>query len=220
MKTFIVAAFVAACIAMPQVQATNIDLQQPVPASITLVVGQTVIFENESAKVTATETDGNGPLFLARPHNTFNQSAAFAAKRIGEGKFTVEFAAIGQQPAVNKQTIKVKVVAAPTTHTINYSKKPFPNLNGDLEVTISDTITVEVRFKGDAGLFDPFLTPQVVTSDKQKGNVLEALRTPVRRKDANTIEAWKFKALRKGTADIRFVDPAGKIRGTVKITVK
>lgn len=209
------AALGLALLAVANLQAGQVDLRKPVPATLDLVVGETVVFENKSATVTAKETDGKGELFKGRPHNAFNQTAAFAATRVGEGEIEVTFPSQGQLTVVKKHTIKVKVSPAPVNHSLDYGKKP-----ATMDVSANDKILVEVAFKGDPGLFDPMLTPTVVNSDGQKEAVLESVPSPVTRKDDKTIVAWQIKAARKGTAEIRFVDPAGKVKATVKVTVK
>lgn len=196
-----------------------VDLTKPVPKTLELTAGETVVFENKAAKITAKETDGKGKLFSARPHNALNQYGAFLATRAGEGEIVVQFPSKGLLTVIDEHVIKVKVNPAPAVHTLNYSKKPFPSFPANLDVAAKDYITVEVQFKGDPGLFDPLYTPRVVTTDGQKDDVLESI-SGVRRKDANTIEAWRFKALRKGTAEIQFVSPDGKVKGSVKVTVK
>lgn len=209
------AAFVLALVSFVNVQAGTVDLRQPVPKTLDLVVGETVTFENKQGSITAKETDGKGGLFEARPHNAFNQTASFKATRVGEGEIDVVFPSQGLATVVKKYTIKVKVSPAPVNHALDYSKKP-----ATMDVSANDKILVEVKFKGDPGLFDPMLTPTVVTTDGQKEAVLESVASPVTRKDADTIVAWQIKAARKGTAEIRFVDPAGKVKATVKVTVK
>jgi hypothetical protein len=80
-----------------------VDLSQPLPQQLDLIEGGGVVFENDLAKIEASATDGKGTLFEPRPHNTFNQAAAFAATRTGVGEIKITFQ---NQPA---QTIKVTV---------------------------------------------------------------------------------------------------------------
>lgn len=215
MKKLFAALAIALLAAISNASAGIVDLRNPVPKSLDLTVGETVTFENKQGTITAKQTDGKGDLFESRPHNAFNQTASFKATRVGEGEIVVVFPSQGLATVVVKHTIKVKVSPAPVNHSLDYRNKP-----ATMDVSANDTILVEVAFKGDPGLFDPMLTPTVANTDGQKDSVLESVPSPVTRKDKDTIVAWQIKAARKGTAEIRFVDPAGKVKSTVKVTVK
>ena len=86
-----------------------VDLSGQLPKQVDLVVGGGVLFENGLAQIEAKEIDGNGQLLEPRPHNTFNQAAAFRATRVGVGEITVTFPNQGLLTVIRTYTIKVVV---------------------------------------------------------------------------------------------------------------
>lgn len=100
-------------------------------------------------------------------------------------------------------------------HSIDY-KTMTPQ---KLTVATGDTISIDVQFKGNPGLFDPSRLPQAVSTDGKVGVVLEMRQGGPRRKTPDILEAWQLTAVRPGTAEIRFIDFNGKNVATVNVTV-
>lgn len=89
--------------------AVIIDLSKPLPKNINLRIGQQIVFQNGKGTIAARDTDNKGQLLESRPHNTFNQVAAFRAKRTGNGEITVTLPSQGLLTVVWTRTIKVTV---------------------------------------------------------------------------------------------------------------
>lgn len=194
---------------------TTIDLKDPLPPKLELSEGDSVVFENGRAQVAARETDGKGTLLESRRHDTFKQNGAFRAVRAGIGEITVTFPRQGLATVIKKKTIVVTVKAAPVVHKVEF-KKPYP---ASVTVKQGETIILFLAFKGDPGLYDPHVTPQVKTTDGKTGDVF-ATKTPVKRLDKDNIQIREFNALRAGDAEILITDIHGKTVDTIKVLVK
>ncbi len=196
---------------------TTVDLDKALPTELKLTVGQSVVFENgPAARVSANETDSKGTLLESRPHNTFNQIAAFRATRVGEGEITITYTvqAPGHKP-MKPVTIPVKVSRQAKVHSVTYNG-PYPK---SLTLEPGDQVQLVQPFKGDPGLFDPSTDPSVKNTDSNKSALFDA-ETPVKRLDMDTIQVRLYTATREGTGDIVFTKFDGTQTGKISVTVK
>jgi hypothetical protein len=107
--------------------AVIVDLNKPLPADINLKVGQNLVVQNGSVRVTFKETDGKGELLTPRPRNTFNHNAAYTAKRAGTGELTITYSvqAPGHKP-MKPVTLKVTVTKLVPLPAVVPMGKPLP----------------------------------------------------------------------------------------------
>jgi hypothetical protein len=195
--------------------AATIDLSKPVPATLELTEGDSVVFENGFASFTVKETDGKGKLLDPRPHNTFNQAGAFRAARVGTGEIVLTFPSKGQLTVIRKETIAVIVKAAPVVHKVEF--KAFQNA---ISINQGESIVLFVAFKGDPGLYDPMRYPLAAkTTDGKAGDVFDTI-SGVKRLDKDNIQIIRYDAKRAGDAEIVVQDVRGKEVAKIKVTVK
>ncbi len=102
----------------------TVDLSKPLPKKLTVYQGQSLVFEKGTNKVEAKETDGKGNLFQSRPHNTFNQAAAFSTLRLGKGAVTVTFPSQGMLTVIRQETIEIEVLPIPPNVRTAPPQKP------------------------------------------------------------------------------------------------
>ncbi len=188
------------------VAAVILDLSKPLPTEVNLTVGQNLVVQNgPAAKVTVVETDGKGELLQARPHNTFNQTAAYTAKRAGSGELTITYTvqAPGHKP-MRPVTLKVnvkKLVPAPVVVPMH---KALP-----VKLTLEKGQQVSFKIKG---------TEEAVFTITSSSKLLKVgAATPAN----GTIKS--FDAVDVGTAEIEVVvttDLPGAKPRTYKIIVE
>lgn len=226
MKTCIIAAFTFvlgfSAIFTNSVSAATVDLSKPVPKELEVVQGESIVFENNSAKISATDTDGKGEILQERPHNTFNQSGNLRAVRAGTGEITVSMTSQGLATVARQYKIKVTVKAAPGSapatggdQTLNYNtigKKPV----NDIELNVGDSLQVVQPFSGDPGLVEqPLNTPSLGGS-----TVLKQVSKEGPTFQKGQVLFWQWKAEAVGTVEIVFTNEiSGKEVGRIKVNV-
>jgi hypothetical protein len=88
-----------------------VDMRKGLPAKIELYKGQSLVFENGRGTFVVKDTDKKGTLLTPRPHNTFNQTAAYQAARVGTGEITVTLPSQGMLTVI--RTKKIEIVVRP-----------------------------------------------------------------------------------------------------------
>ncbi len=193
--------------ASPATTGIVVDLSQPLPKQFDLTVGQKIVFENgPPASVTAQDTDGQGTLLDARPHNPLNQLAAFEAKRAGAGEVTITYSvqSPGHKP-MKPVTIKVAVKAASVE----------PNITVDMTAKLLPTEVDIVA--GQIILFDNTASKATVTLTPKKGlgRDVRALLKPA---PGSCGLGKAFKATRVGSGEVTFTATNGSTQ-TIKVVV-
>ncbi|MBY0358590.1 MAG: protease inhibitor I42 family protein [Candidatus Obscuribacterales bacterium] len=227
MKKYIIAAFAfvfgLSTVFANSASAATVDLSKPVPKELEVVQGESIVFENNSAKISATDTDGKGEILQERPHNTFNEVGNLRAVRAGTGEITVSMSSQGLATVAPTYKIKVTVKAAPGSaaatggdQTLNYNNIGGKQPVNDIELNVGDSLQVVQPFSGDPGTVEePLNTPSLGGS-----TVLKQVTKQGPTFQKGQVLLWGWKAEAAGTVEIVFTNQiSGKEVGRIKVNV-
>lgn len=209
----------------------TLDLRKDLPKTLTLNEGDQVVFANDVGTFTVKDTDGKGKLFEPRPHNTFNQAAAYKVTRVGTGEITVYMTHQGLLQVARTQKIQVTVNPVPAIcpapmPIAKPAPKPGPKpiakpikqtVNLDLHNVLPKTITVKV---GDhinlvSGARSRLQSSKIKATDGKTGDLLQP------RNRMHPTSSWV--AQRAGTGTLEVTVSAGPnatgVVHTITVTV-
>lgn len=164
--------------------ALTVDLGKACPPEIELQVGQSLVFQNGLAKVQ--EKSAGAKLLVSRPHNTFNQVAAFRAERAGVTEIVVTKGGVSS-------SIKVTVaVPDPVTLSIDPSKLPakIELVVGQRVSFIGTDYTVDVSYKATDGKKAELLEKWKMMVHMVPGHYFHGLYTARREGEGTFVFAW------------------------------
>ncbi len=187
--------------AVPKVAPTNlrqptvIDLSKPLPKTIDITVGRSIIFENGTSKITAAETDGKGQIFKEQ----FVQAkvtAYYRTVRVGSGEITVTNGA-----QVDKITVNVMYPPRPAHK--GPAVQPLPRPQAPVKVDLSKPLPKQLQLSvGQRVVLVNGATLKTEVKDTDgKGKLLQPRPA---RKDAEIII---FEATREGKGELKVTFP-------------